>query len=466
MEAQGIRAMLALFTSPFCINPCINQVTAKNRIDLSVQDMQKTTGLIMNKNRGTAEQKPDDDNAAQQIPDDSTKEDVVDRASIAVDSRRTDENLQENQDSTLSRLTNTVFIRSVSLTGIFIILLLHTIQIAAPILIPITLAWILSLLLAPLVRRMRKARIMEPIGAAIVLIAFLAITVSAIYGLSTPAQEWSERVPELVRTIDYRLRPLSEPLKQARDAAEQVSAVTDKVATPEDDTTGAEQKVTVTIEEQSWVTDLVSGTPQALANIGIVIVLMYFLLAGGDSFLNKLVSVTPKLRDKKRAVSIMRDIQSGISHYLLTCTIINTILGVVAAVAMYFLGMPNPVLWGALVGLLNFAPYIGPAMSLVVLTLVALLSFPTLGQALLVPLVVFGINILEGQLITPHIIGRRLALSPVVVFTSIVVWGWLWGIPGALMAIPIVAAFKVICERIDAFNPIADFISSAPRSER
>ena len=357
-----------------------------------------------------------------------------------------------------SVIANTVFIRSVSLTGIFLILLLFAIKYAAPILIPITLAYILSLLLAPIVRRMRKARVPDPVGAALVLIGFLMITAIGIYGLSAPAEEWSGRVPELMEKLDNRLRPLSEPLRQARDAAEQVSKITD--AEPDQSLTS----VTVSVENDSWLTELLSGTPRMLANVGIVIVLMYFLLAGGDSFLNKLVRVIPKLEDKKRAVTIMRDIQSDISHYLLTCTIINIVLGTVAATVLYFLDMPNPVLWGALVGLLNFAPYIGPACSLVIITLASLLSFDSIGQAMIPPLTVFSLNILEGQLITPQIIGRRLALSPVVVFTGIVVWGWLWGIAGALMAIPIIAAINVVCQKIEPLSPVADFIGASERS--
>lgn len=144
----------------------------------------------------------------------------------------------------------------------------------------------------------------------------------------------------------------------------------------------------------------------------------------------------------------MRDIQHDTSAYLLTRTLINILLGAAFALILYLLGMPNPLLWGVMVGFLNYAPYVGPLVSLVILTPVAILSYDSLWFAMLVPVSVFQINIIEGQLLTPMIIGRRLSLSPVVVFTAVVFWGWLWGIVGALIAIPITAAINVVCQHI------------------
>ncbi len=351
-----------------------------------------------------------------------------------------------------------VLIRSVTLTGIFVLLLLYTLRAAATILIPITLAYIMSLLLAPLVARMRRARIPEPIGAGMVIVAFLAVLVGAVYGLSNPAQTWLQRAPLVAGEIEAKLRPLSEPIKEAKKAAEKV----EQLAEMEE----PRQEVKVEIQEPGLVSEALVGTPKVLAGLGIVIVLLYFLLAAGDGFLNRIVAVIPKLKDKKRAVGIMRDIQRDTSHYLLTRTVINMGLGTAVAVVLFALGVPNPVLWGVMAGVLNFAPYIGPAASIVVLTPVAILSIEGLGHALMVPFAVFVLNVIEGQLLTPHIMGRRLSLSPVAVFISIVVWGWMWGVAGALMAIPLLAAFNVVCQRIDSLNFIAEFVGAAPGSRR
>ena len=353
-------------------------------------------------------------------------------------------------------LSSGVSIRSVALTGIFLLLLFHTLRVAAPILIPITMAGIFSLLLSPIVRRMKRWGLPEGFGASLVLCMFLLICASGIYGLSEPAQEWMKRSPEIIKEIEYKLRPLSESLEVAKQATEDVSEITESGSK-----SAKVSEVKVKIQQDSWISDFLTGTPKALANIGIVVVLLFFLLAGGDSFLAKLVAAMPKLNDKKRIVTIVRDIQSDISSYLLTITTINTCLGFAVSVALMLLGMPNPALWGVMVGLLNFAPYIGPALSTVILLLVAFLSFDTTSEALLIPAVVLGINVLEGQLITPQIVGKRLSISPVVVFISIVVWGWLWGIAGALMAIPIVVAFNVICQRVLFLNPVADFIGGS-----
>ncbi len=167
----------------------------------------------------------------------------------------------------------------------------------------------------------------------------------------------------------------------------------------------------------------------------------------------------PEWRHKKRVVEIARNIQSHISRYLLTITLINLSIGLVDGVILWAIGMPNPILWGAMIAIFNYVPYLGAATSIVVLTLIALITFNHIGVILLVPGVVLAMAILEGQFISPHIIGRRLVLNPVAVFLALVVWGWIWGIAGAIMAVPMLACFKIMCEEIEVLNPIAEFLT-------
>ena len=353
-------------------------------------------------------------------------------------------------------LARPLLVRSITLSGIFIIMFIGALAYASAILIPITIAYILNLLLSPLVSRMLKWRIPAPISAGIVILIFLSITFFTAYSVIEPAEEWLTRAPKIMSEMKTRLNPVISPLTEVKDVADQVEKILGVEEQVPDLT-----KINVSVNSNgSRLANVMSSTSGFLAGLGIVLVLLYFLLASGDSFLNKLVAATPRFRDKKRAVAIIRDIQKDISHYLLTRTLINICLGVCITIALHFLGMPNPLLWGTLAAMLNFAPYIGPAVSLLTISTAAILSFDSISEAMLIPIVVLGMNIIEGELVSHQIIGKRLSLSPVVVFTGIVFWGWLWGIAGALMAIPIIAAINVVCQKIDSLKPISDFISA------
>jgi predicted PurR-regulated permease PerM len=169
--------------------------------------------------------------------------------------------------------------------------------------------------------------------------------------------------------------------------------------------------------------------------------------------------MTPGLDRRRRAVRIARAIQSNLGRYLITVSCINAGLGLITAAAMHLFGMPNPVLWGVMVAILNFMPYLGAALSLGVLTMVAFLTFDSLGQILAVPAAVFVLTALEGQILTPVLTGRRLMLNPVAIFLSMLFWGWLWGVVGALIAVPILMVVKVLCDHVDSLAPIGEFLS-------
>jgi predicted PurR-regulated permease PerM len=189
-----------------------------------------------------------------------------------------------------------------------------------------------------------------------------------------------------------------------------------------------------------------------------VIILLYFLLAAGDLFLQKLIKVLPQFRDKKKAVSIARETEASISTYLVTVTLVNLTLGLAVAGVMYLLGMPNPLLWGALAALVEFVPYLGATALVAVLSLAGLVTFEQIGHALLVPAAYLGVNILQSQFISPLILGRRLTLNPVAIFVGLVFWWWIWGVPGAFIAVPLLATFKIFCDHIEALAPIGEFL--------
>jgi predicted PurR-regulated permease PerM len=201
------------------------------------------------------------------------------------------------------------------------------------------------------------------------------------------------------------------------------------------------------------------GTTALLSSIGVILFLTYFLLASGDLFLQKLVGVLPQLKDKKTAVRIVRDTQTQISRYLVTTTMINTGVGIATGIALGLVGMPNPVLWGVVAALLNFVPYIGGLVNTIILTLAAFLTFDDVSQALLVPVIFTAVNILEGNLITPMVLGRRMRLNTVAVFIGLIFWWYLWGIPGAILAVPMMATIKIACDHIAALAPVGEFLA-------
>jgi predicted PurR-regulated permease PerM len=210
---------------------------------------------------------------------------------------------------------------------------------------------------------------------------------------------------------------------------------------------------------------MATGTPRVLASIAAVLLLVYFFLSSGNGFLRRMVEIAPGLTEKKRVVSIARDVQDAMSRYLLMVTLINLAVGALTAVTMALLSVPNPLLWGAVAGVLNFAPYVGPAMTGIGLLVVGFTTFDTLGHVVAVPGAFFAIAFVEGQLITPVIIGRRLALDPTVVFVWLLLWGWLWGIVGVLLAGPLLACFKIVCQHVDALKSAGVLIGDGSLSD-
>ena len=200
-------------------------------------------------------------------------------------------------------------------------------------------------------------------------------------------------------------------------------------------------------------------TPELVVGTVTMLILLYFLLAYDGVFLMKLIRLMPTLSDKKRAVSIAHDIESHVSRYLLTITVINICLGTAVGTTVGLLGLHNPIMWGVMVAVLNFIPYLGALTGIICMTLGAVLSFDSFSYALIFPAAYLILASLEGNFITPMVMGRSLTLNPVIVLLSLIFWGWMWGIAGIILAVPILAAFKIFCAHIEPMEPLAEFLS-------
>lgn len=355
--------------------------------------------------------------------------------------------------SLLRGLMRSVTVLQVAVGGLFLLAFLFALDAGSGFFIPIILAHLLDRLFSPLVRRGQDIGIPAPLGSAFVIIALLGVLGGGVYTLSGPAVEWVETAPQKMQVAEYKLRGLTEPLEQVQEAANKV----DEAAGQQE--TEGEDEQTVRVEEGQSVGDMLASTATTLlSSLAITIFLLYFLLATGDLMLRKLVRVLPHLDYQKRAIRILRRIERDLSQYFGMLFLINTGLGIAVGLAMFVIGMPNPMLWGVLAGLLNFVPYLGPLVNIIVVGLVALVSFEGVVYPLLAPLVYLVINGLEGSLVTPAVMGWHLQLNPVVIFIALTFWTWIWGIPGALLAIPILATVKIFCDNIQFLKPIGEVL--------
>jgi len=340
-------------------------------------------------------------------------------------------------------------IRSIALTGLFILAVFYTIYFMRSVLLPIVLGLLLSYLLRPIVRALARLRIPLPVGAAFILLGLFAIVSYGISALVTPAVGWVQKAPEGLTELQHKLLPVKKSVAQVTQATGEIETLA---------STNADGK-TVEVKQHPISEMFFVRTPELIADAVLLTILLYFMLVYDQVFIAKLVKLLPTLSDKKMAVAIAHDIESQISRYLFTITAINASLGAAVGTAVGLLGLHNPVLWGVMVAVLNFVPYLGALTGIICMTIGAVLSFDSLGYALIFPGVYLAFGTLEGSFITPWVMGRSLSLNPVIILLSLMFWGWLWGIVGVILAVPILAAFKIFCAHVKPMEPLAEFLS-------
>ena len=352
--------------------------------------------------------------------------------------------------------TYRVIVGSWAVKGLFILALIASLKLARELLLPVVTALILSLVFLPVVRGMRKLFIPAPVAGAIIVIGVFAVVTTGVYNLAGPAGDWLAKAPDSLKEISGKLRRVAGSVKEVASATAQMQSMTQEMATGVSVAPGKVQAVSV--QGPSMAGTVLGAAQEISVNVARTFVLLYFLLASGNIFLRKVVAATPRFTDKKREVDIANQVEMAVSSYLFTVTAINIALGSAVALALYLMGVPNPILWGVMVALFNFVPYLGEMASIVIMTIVGLLTFDDLWRSMMVPIVFYLLSAIEGYLVTPMILGKRLSLNPVVIVLSVLFWGWMWGIPGALLAVPILIAIKTTCDRVDSFKVVGEFI--------
>jgi predicted PurR-regulated permease PerM len=335
-----------------------------------------------------------------------------------------------------------------------IVALIGAAYFARDFLLPIMLAFLLALTLSPIVRYLQRRGIPATVTALALVGALIAVIILGAVFLSGPVSHWLDIAPEAGQQLSSKLSALRSGVQAAVEASKQVENLT------ESGSSGTVQKVV--IDQPGLLSRAADTLLSTATTLGITIVLLLFLLSSGTLFYEKMIAILPTLHDKKRALRIAYDVEHDVSRYLLTITVINIVFGCAVGGGLAVAGMPNPALWGVVAGLLNFVPYVGALTGLATVALVAILSFDTIGQAILPPLIYVMLHVLEGQFITPIILGRRLELNAVAIFIALAFWTWLWGIVGAILAVPVLVCVKVFCDHFDGLNALGEFLSASP----
>ncbi len=318
--------------------------------------------------------------------------------------------------------------------------------------LPIALACVGGMALKPLLTGLARLHVPRAVGAAIVLLVFVLGGVFVAVHLSRPAVEWVKQAPQHVTELKQRFHTLFTPAAQLGQAA---AAVKD-IATPDD---GRKKAPTVEVKQQQDPSSVIHWTGAMLTSIAETLVLLYLLLASGDLFSQKLARISSTARDKRRVHDICLEVQQNISNYLFTVSLINIGLGTCLAGALYFLKVPNAATWGLVAAGLNYIPYFGPIAGIMLVGVVGVLTFDTLPMGLLPMICYLVLHLLEADLFTPVLMGKRFTMNPVIIFCSLIFWTWLWGVAGALLSVPLLISGKAICDRVPALSTLSEFLT-------
>ena len=338
--------------------------------------------------------------------------------------------------------------KSGALTLLALLTLFGVCWAASDLLIPVTLALFLALVANPLVSRLHRWWIPRWLGALAVVFGGLAAGVFLASLLVGPASDWIVQAPTELRQLAPKLKHLTHQVEQANRAAESIV----KAAGASTPATAVVADIGKPHAPNLWL--LISGTPRMLAFVVVVVLLSYSFLVYGEGLRRQAIAQCADPDRKALVADILNTIESEVSSYVLTIAAINTILGLLLTGALVWLGLDlsDAVLWGAVAALFNFVPYVGPLTGVIALALVGVVAFDQPEKMLVPPALYLGLHVLESQLLTPAVLGRRMSVSPLIVLLWLMLWGWLWGIAGLLLAVPMLTSCKIVAERVERWQ--------------
>jgi predicted PurR-regulated permease PerM len=340
-------------------------------------------------------------------------------------------------------------LRNFFLGGLFILALLACFYAAGEIIFPVVLAFFLKLVLQPVMRFFERLFIPRMLAALFIILILLGAFAGIGTALSVPAANWAHELPDEFPKLKQRINSMRAPMKPIQNVIEGAQ----DLAGPKDPRT-----MTVTMQGASLSDRLLQHTRHFVSALFETLLVLFFMLVSGDTFLRRLVEVLPRFKDKKQAVNISNQIQADISAYLTTITLMNAGVGVVTAVIMQVCGVEDAALWGIAAFLLNFIPIVGPIIALGLFIVVGLTLNSDISMALLPAGLYLGIHLIEGEIVTPMVLARRFTLNPVLVILGVIFWYWMWGVPGAILSTPMLAITKIICDHIQSLRGLGHFI--------
>jgi predicted PurR-regulated permease PerM len=334
--------------------------------------------------------------------------------------------------------------------AILVIIALAAMRWASAVLVPITISVLLGLLFGPAIRGLRKLGVPAAIGAAVVVFGGATLLTAAGVLLARPATVWLTRAPETIPELEQKIRKLVRPITTIEQTAEQVQRAANSSG-------GAAVKVAV--QEPAMMSRFTSGTMDFIAGFITVMFLTYFLASTDQLFKRKVAGLLAEREDQERIMRAVAEIEHQTARYLGLTTLISVALGLLTWGLLAWAGLPNGALWGALAAVLNFIPYVGTIISMVLIGGACLLTFDGIEKTLIVCAVFFAVHNLTGNIVTPLVLGRGLPLNKVALFISLIVWAWVWGVAGAIIAVPLTVMIKVICDHVDRLKPVAVLLS-------
>ncbi len=337
--------------------------------------------------------------------------------------------------------------------GLFILALVAAIALARDFLMPITFSVLLFFVFVPVRRRLSRLGIAPAITASVIVFGLFFSIIALAWSVSGPAGQLIADMPEIQSALTEKLQRLRGTFETIDTAMAQMEGEADPNAPAE------EAVVSPGLDVASAILDGLYTTPGILGQVALTLFLLFFLIASGDMIYLKIVQSFDTMHEKRRAYSALREIEESLGSYLGAIALINACLGIAIGLAMWALGMPSPLLFGLLAFSLNFIPYLGAITGVGIALLVALVTFSDVFWPIMVAVVYLTLTTLEGQLITPYFVARRLQMNAVVVFLTVALWAWLWSVIGMIIAVPLLVVISVICDHVPGLEKLGNFLA-------
>jgi len=342
---------------------------------------------------------------------------------------------------------------SLPLAGLFGIALIAVLYVGKVVLMPLAFAFVFALVLRPTVRALGRLYLPASFASALVLLGIVGAVGGTVMYLSEPAIEWVDQMPRALRLLEQRTRPLRRPVQDVSELAGSV----DRLIQVDKSRKGPPPRE-VAIERPSLMETGVDVVIELVSGIVVMMIALYFLLVASPESLARMLGFAQSDPVEESATALVRGLEQRVSQYLRVVVVINASLGLAVGASLMLLGMPNPVLWGVVAAVLTFVPYVGPLVGVLAVALASIVTFPTLSQAALPPLTYAVLATIEGNLLTPLVLGTRLKIDPLILFVWLVLWGSLWGIGGAVLAAPLLALIKLACDQNAAWSGLGRWL--------